>query len=58
MFLECENSGQLSMISGKFQNNAINEIKQISLSHAIIAIKRDVQKIFLKRLSKCDEASV
>ena len=29
MFLEWENN------SGKFQNNAINNVKQISLSHAI-----------------------
>ena len=37
MFLEWENnSGKLQIISGKFQNNAINDIKQISLSHVII----------------------
>ena len=30
MFLEWENN------SGKFQNNAINDVKQISLSHVII----------------------
>ena len=43
MFLEWENnSGKLQITSGKFQNsrkfqnNAINDIKQISLSHAII----------------------
>ena len=36
MFLEWENkSGKLQIISGKFQNNAINDVKQISLSHAI-----------------------
>ena len=36
MFLEGENySGKLQIISGKFQNNAINEVKQISLSHVI-----------------------
>ena len=36
MFLEWENnSGKLQIISGKFQNNAINNVKQISLSHAI-----------------------
>ena len=29
MFLERENN------SGKFQNNAINDVKQISLSHVI-----------------------
>ena len=29
MFLECENN------SGKYQNNAINDVKQISLSHVI-----------------------
>ena len=42
MFLEWENnSGKLQIISekfqnsGKFQNNAINDVKQISLSHLI-----------------------
>ena len=36
MFLEWENnSGKLQIISGKFQNNAINDVKQISLSHMI-----------------------
>ena len=36
MFLEWENySGKLQIISGKFQNNAINDVKQISLSHVI-----------------------
>ena len=38
MFLEWENnSGRLQIISGKFQNNAINVVKQISLSHVIRA---------------------
>ena len=32
MFLEWENN------SGKFQNNAINDVKQISLSHVIKTI--------------------
>ena len=36
MFLESENnSWKLQIISGKFQNNAINNVKQISLSHVI-----------------------
>ena len=36
MFLEKENnSGELQIIKGKFQNNAINDVKQISLSHVI-----------------------
>ena len=36
MCLEWENnSGKLQIISGKFQNNAINDVKQISLSHVI-----------------------
>ena len=42
MFLEWENnSGKLQIVSGKFQNhgkfqnNAINDVKQISLSHVI-----------------------
>ena len=39
MFLEWgNNSGKLQIISGKFQNNAINDVKQISLSHVIIYI--------------------
>ena len=33
MLLEWEN--YLQIISGKFQNNAINDVKQISLSHVI-----------------------
>ena len=37
MFLEWEiNSRKLEIISGKFQNNAIKDVKQISLSHVII----------------------
>ena len=43
MFLEWENNrGKLQIISGKFQNsgdfqnNAIYDVKQISLSHVII----------------------
>ena len=36
MFLEWENnSGKLQIISGEFQNNAINDVKQISLNHVI-----------------------
>ena len=36
MFLEWENnSGKLQIISGKFQNNIINDVKQISPSHVI-----------------------
>ena len=37
MFLEWENSsGKLQIINEKFQNkNAINDVKQISLSHVI-----------------------
>ena len=39
MFLEWEkNSGKLKIISGKFQNNAINDVKQISLSYVIRAL--------------------
>ena len=34
MFLEWEKkSGKLQIISGKFQNNAINDVKQISLNN-------------------------
>ena len=36
MFLEWENnSGKFQIISGKFENNAINDVKQISISHVI-----------------------
>ena len=36
MILEWKNNGsKLQIISGKFQNNAINDVKQISLSHVI-----------------------
>ena len=41
LFLEWEKSGKLQIISlkfqnsGKFQNEAINDVKQISLSHLI-----------------------
>ena len=36
MFLEWENNrGNLQIISGKFQNNIINDVKQNSLRHAI-----------------------
>ena len=38
MFLEWENSGKLQIISGKFQNNAINDVQQISLSHVIMTL--------------------
>ena len=48
MFLEWENnSGKLLTISeksqdsGKFQNNAINDVKQISLSHGIKDLNTD-----------------
>ena len=38
MFLGWENnSRKVQIISGKFQNNAINDVKQISLSHAIMS---------------------
>ena len=30
-----KNSGKLQIISGKFQNNAVNDAKQISMSHGI-----------------------
>ena len=36
MFLKWENNtGKLQIISGKFQSNAINDAKQISLSHVV-----------------------
>ena len=40
MFIEWENnSGKLQIISRKFQNNAIDDVKQISLNHVINAKK-------------------
>ena len=34
MFFEWENnSGKLQIVSGKFQNDAIDDVEQISLSH-------------------------
>ena len=36
VFLEWENNrGKLQIINGKFQNNAFNDVKQISLSHVM-----------------------
>ena len=44
-FLEWEsNNRELQIISGKFQNNAINDVKQISLSHVII--KSNLRRVF------------
>ena len=34
------NSGKLKIISGKFQNNAVNNVKKISLSNGINYSKR------------------
>ena len=49
MFLEWENNSvKLKMISGKFQNNAINDVKLISLSHVICNLKKQV--FFLKKI--------
>ena len=48
MFLEWENNSgklQIKIISRKFQNNAINNVKQISLSH-VIKLKGSVQQLF------------
>ena len=47
MLLEWErNSGKLQIISGKFQNNAINDVKQISLSHVIKDLTPDTISFF------------
>ena len=35
MFLEWENNSEKFQNSGKFHNNAINDAKQISLSHVL-----------------------
>ena len=48
MFLEWEgNSGKLKIISRKFQNHAINDVKQISLSHVIMNINLRKQTVHL-----------
>ena len=56
MFLELENnSGKLQIVSGKFQksgklqNNAINNVKQISLSHVI----NDITKVIKNLINPC-----
>ena len=56
MFLELENnSGKLQIVSGKFQksgklqNNAINNVKQISLSHVI----NDITKVIKSLINPC-----
>ena len=35
MLLEWENNSGKFQKSGKFQNNAVNDVKQVSLSHVI-----------------------
>ena len=45
MFLELVNTSGKLQICGKFQNNAINDVKQISLSH-VIKTKIQHEKIF------------
>ena len=53
MFLEWENnSGKLQIISGTFQNNAINDVKQISLSHVIMYLISLVTRLLVTFGSK------
>ena len=47
MFLEWENS------SGKFQNNAINKVKQTSLSHMISTSNHMFQRVIWDKLPEC-----
>ena len=64
MFLKWENnSGKLQIISEKFQNcrkfqnNAINDVKQISLSHVIVGgIKQN--RYFFRLFKKDSEVSM
>ena len=43
MFLEWEsNSGKIQIISEKFPNNTINDVKQISLSRVNCNVKKQV----------------
>ena len=54
MFLEWENSsGKLQIISGKFQNNAINKVKQISLSHVVSTSNHMFERVILDKLPEC-----
>ena len=39
---------ELQIISGKFQNNAINDVKQISLNHVISVLNNQYESYFLK----------
>ena len=44
MFSEWENNrGKLQIIIEKFQNNAVNHLKQIELSHVIKEIKFELE---------------
>ena len=52
MFLEWENnSGKLQIISGKFQNNTVKDVKQISLSHVITNLITYVKNLFYSSIN-------
>ena len=55
MFLELENnSGKLQIISEKFQNSAINDVKQISLNYVIsILILYSIPKYTFQFIQVC-----
>ena len=62
MFLEWENnSGKLQIITGifqnsvKFQNNAINDVKQISLSHVIKSETHKTQQLLIHAWSTVEK---
>ena len=52
MFLEWENNSGKLQISGAFQNNAINDVKQISLRHVIIYLVSLVTRLLVNFGSK------
>ena len=59
MFLEWENNSEkLQIISGKFQKNAIKDVKQISLSHVITCRMQvnQIAKIHLKLEAKIGDS--
>ena len=59
MFLEWENNSEkLQIISGKFQKNAIKDVKQISLSHVITCWMQvnQIAKIHLKLEAKIGDS--
>ena len=58
MFLEWENNSGKLQISGAFQNNAINDVKQISVRHVIIYFSKSCYEASGElRVEICETAS-